>query len=275
MYKPFEVIDLYKHVQPSGKLFPESTNLDFWDSLYSENSAVIDREFARRFSHFKYSDFMEGETKEASLLDFQADVLSVLTVNQKKYAEMYRVFLVSDNDDPITYNYDMTETTGAQKQTNTYGATSATKGTEQFTKGSETFDKGSETITKGQQINTEGELTNTHNVTGFNSNTLVPESSDTKGSQTITEGQRIDTEGQRQDTYGQRIDTYGSRTDTTLEHVDTVDNDEWTLTRKGNIGVQTAGDILRIHTEFWTEHYKFMSLIFEDICKALLLVGDC
>ena len=168
-----------------------------------------------------------------------------------------------------------TETTGAQKQTNTYGATSATKGTEQFTKGSETFDKGSETITKGQQINTEGELTTTHNVTGFNSNTLVPESSDTKGSQTITEGQRIDTEGQRQDTYGQRIDTYGSRTDTTLEHVDTVDNDEWTLSRKGNIGVQTAGDILRIHTEFWTEHYKFMSLIFEDICKALLLVGDC
>lgn len=273
--KKFDIMELYKALQPSGKLFPVSTNLTFWDALYPTNSAVIDREFARRFARFIYFDVFESDDIAEAINNFKADVLSVLTMNQKKYAEMYRVFLVSDNDDPITYNYDMTETTGAQKQTNTYGETSATKGTEQFTKGSETFDKGSETITKGQQVNTEGEVTNTHNVTGFNSNTLVAESSDTKGSQTITEGQRIDTEGQRQDTYGQRIDTYGSRTDTTLEHVDTVDNDEWTLTRKGNIGVQTAGDILRIHTEFWTEHYKFMSLIFEDICKALLLVGDC
>ena len=261
MYKPFEIIDLYKHVQPSGKLFPESTNLDFWDSLYSENSAVIDREFARRFAHFLYSDFMEGETKEASILDFQADVLSVLTVNQKKYAEMYRVFLVSDNDDPITYNYDMTETTGAQKQTNVFGGTSATKGSETFTKGSETFSKGSQT-------NTEGTVTNTHNVAPYDSNNLVAESNDVKTSQDFTEGARQDTNGQRQDTYGQR-------TDTTESHTDTVSNDAWTLTRKGNIGVQTAGDILRIHTEFWTEHYKFMTMIFDDICKALLLVGDC
>lgn len=275
MSRQHNIMDMYKNLQPSDKLFPVSTNLTFWDAVYTNNSAVIDREFTRRFSGFKYLDVWDSEDLATAINNFKADVLSVLTTNQKKYAEMYRVFLVSDEDDPITYNYDMTETTGAQKQTNTYGATSATKGTEQFTKGSETFDKGSETITKGQQVNTEGEVTNTHNVTGYNSNTLVPESSDSKGSQTITEGQRIDTEGQRQDTYGQRIDTYGSRTDTTLEHVDTVDNDEWTLTRKGNIGVQTAGDILRIHTEFWTEHYKFMSLIFEDICKALLLVGDC
>lgn len=274
MSRQHNIMEMYKSLQPSGKLFPVSTNLTFWDAVYTDNSAVIDREFTRRFSGFKYYDVWDSEDLAAAINNFKADVLSVLSTNQKKYAEMYRVFLVTDEEDPITYNYDMTETTGAQKQTNTYGATSATKGTEQFTKGSETFDKGSETITKGQQINTEGELTNTHNVTGYNSNTLVPESSDTKGSQTITEGQRIDTEGQRQDTYGQRIDTYGSRTDTTLEHVDTVDNDEWTLTRKGNIGVQTAGDILRIHTEFWTEHYKFMQLIFEDICKALLLVGD-
>jgi len=261
MYKPFEIIDLYKHVQPSGKLFPESTNLDFWDSLYSDNSAVIDREFARRFSHFKYMDFMEGETIEESIFDFQRDVLSVLTLNQKRYAEMYRVFLVSDTDDPITYNYDMTETTGAQKVTNTYGETSATKGQETFDKGQETFDKGSQT-------NNEGTVTNTHNVAPYDSNNLVAESNDVKSSQDFTDGAR-------QDTYGARRDTYGERTDTTEEHTDTVDTDEWTLTRKGNIGVQTAGDILRIHTEFWTEHYKFMSLIFEDICKALLLVGDC
>ena len=244
-YKPFQIIELYKHVQPSGKLFPESTNLTFWDSIYANNSAVIDREFTRRFSHFLYMDFMEETAINDAITDFKADVLSILTCNQKKYAEMYRVFLVSDADDPITYNYDMTETTGAQHSEVQYGATSATKG--------------SETFTKGQQQNTEGAVTNTHNVAPFNSG-LMADSSDDRTAQTFTDGERIDTNGQR--------------TDTTLAHTDETDTDEWTLTRRGNIGVQTAGDILRIHIRTWTEEYKFLSLIFDDICKGLLLVGD-
>lgn len=288
-YKPHEVIALYKGVQPSGKLFPVSTNLDFWDDVYTDNAAQIDREFARRFSHFRYMDFMEGESLSDAINNFKSDVLSILTFNQKRYAEMYRVFLVADADDPITYNYDMVETTGAQHSETNYGATSATKGqetftkgSEQFTKGSETFTKGSETQTKGQQINTEGAVTNSHSVAPFNTNTAMIESQDAKTSQENTEGQRIDTYGSREDTEGQRIDTegqredtYGSRTDTTQAHKDEVDSDEWTLTRRGNIGTQTAGDILRIHTTYWTEQYKFMSMIFDDICKGLLLVGDC
>lgn len=258
--KVFNVMDLYKDIQPSGKLFPVSTNLTFWDAIYPTHSAVIDREFARRFAGFKYFDVWKSEDITEALNNFKADVLGVLNINQKKYAEMYRVFLVSDEDDPITYNYDMTETTGAQKQTNTYGATSATKG-------QETFDKGQETFNKGSQTNNDGTVTNTHNVAPYDSNNLVAESNDVKTAQEFTDGAR-------EDTYGARQDTYGERTDTTKEHTDTVDNDEWTLTRKGNIGVQTAGDILRIHTEFWTNHYKFMSMIFDDICKAILLVGD-
>ena len=258
--KKFNIMELYKELQPSGKLFPVSTNLDFWDDLYPENSAVIDREFARRFARFIYFDVFGSENITEAINNFKADVLSVLSMNQKRYAEMYRVFLVPDEDDPITYNYDMTETTGAQKQTNTYGGTSFTKGQEQFT-------KGSQDITKGQQVNTDGAVTNTHSVTPFDSNTPVTESTDDRTAQTITDGQRIDTDGQR-------IDTYGQRTDTTLQHTDTIDNDEWTLTRKGNIGTQTAADILRLHTAYWTETYKFMQLIFDDICKACLLVGD-
>lgn len=245
-YKPYDVLKLYKHIQPSGKLFPENTSLDFWDDIYADNSAVVDREFARRFSHFLYMDFMEGETLAEAITDFKNDVLSVLTCNQKRYAEMYRVFLVTDEEDPITYNYDMTETTGAQHTETEYGATSATKG--------------AETFTKGAQENTEGAVTNTHSVSPFDNNNLMNDSSDARTAQTFNEGQRLDTNGQR--------------TDTTLAHTDQTDSNEWTLTRKGNIGVQTAGDILRIHTKYWTEEYKFLSLIFDDICKALLLVGD-
>lgn len=287
-FKPKKIIELYKSILPAGELLPTNTSFDFWDDVYGEASAEYDREFARRYKNFLYFDFLEAETTSDALTNFKADVLSILTFNKKRYEEMYRVFLVEDEDDPITYNYDMIETTGAQHTETEYGATSQTKGQETFTKGAETFTKGSqtltkgaETFTKGAQSNTVGGVTNTHAVAPYNVQTLTPESSDTstqqsntEGQREDTEGQRIDTEGQREDTEGQRIDTNAARTDTALAHTDQTDSDEWTLTRRGNIGTQTAADILRLHTTYWTEQYKFMQLIFDDIAAQLLLIGD-
>lgn len=233
MPKMYTVKELYKKaVDTSSDLLPSSTSLTFWDAVYTgTDKPVYDREFARRFTDFRYYDFMEADNLTDALSNLKSDILSILTVNKKRYEEMYRVFLVSDEDDPITYNYDMTETTGAQHSEQSYGTV---------------------TNTKGQQINTEGEVTDSHNVSPYNTlNANMPDSQDVKSSQDFTEGQRIDTTGQ---------------------HTDEYDSDEWTLTRKGNIGVQTAGDILRIHTQYWTETYKFLNLIFDDICKQLLLV---
>ena len=260
MKKPFKVIDLYKAVGTGESLLPTGTDFDFWEGTYEANTAVYDREFARRFTTFEYFDFLDADTIADARENFHADVLSILTFNQKRYAEMYRVFLVEDSDDPITYNYDMLETTGAQHTETEYGATSETKGEETFTKGAETF-------TKGSQSNTVGAITTTHSVAPYNVSTLTAESSDGSTQQSNTEGQREDTEGQR-------IDTNGARTDTALAHTDQFDSDEWTLTRRGNIGTQTAADILRLHTAYWTEQYKFMELIFNDIAKQLLMCGD-
>lgn len=211
---------------------PTETGFPFWDSTYGASSAVYDREFARRFKSFIYYDFLEADNIEDAAANFKSDILSILTFNKKRYEEMYRVFLVADADDPITYNYDMTETTGAQHNETKYGEY-------QFT--------------KGEQEDTNGEVTDSHSVAPFNSSTMAAESEDTTSQHTVTEGER---------------------TDTTGEHTDEYDSDEWTLTRRGNIGVQTAGDILRIHTQYWTEQYKFMQLIFDDIAKQLLLGGD-
>ena len=273
-FKPKKIIELYKSILPAGELFPTNTNFDFWDEVYGAASAEYDREFARRYKNFLYFDFLEAETTSDALTNFKADVLSILTFNKKRYEEMYRVFLVEDEDDPITYNYDMIETTGAQHTETEYGATSQTKGQETFTKGEETFTKGEELLTKGSQSNTIGGTTNTHSVAPYNVQTLTPESSDATTQQSNTEGQRIDTEGQRIDTNSQRQDTNSARTDTALAHTDQVDSDEWTLTRRGNIGTQTAADILRLHSTYWTEQYKFMQLIFDDIAAQLLLIGD-
>ena len=232
MKKPFKVIDLYKAVGTGESLLPTGTDFDFWEGTYEENTAVYDREFARRFTTFEYFDFLDADTIAEARENFHADVLSILTFNQKRYAEMYRVFLVEDEDDPITYNYDMVETTGAQH-------TSSVKGEQQNT--------------TGAQENTTGEQTDTHKVAPYNTSTLTAESSDEAGSRTDNFGERQDTEGERTDTF---------------------DSDEWTLSRRGNIGTQTAADILNLHTRYWTEQYKFMQLIFDDIAKQLLMCGD-
>ena len=227
------VIDLYKALGSGATLLPTVTGFTWWESSYTANGAALDREFARRYKGFKYYDFLEEHdtTLAESLTHFKADVLSILTLNQKKYAELYRIYTIADNDLPITYNYDMTETTGAQHTETEYGATQDTKGSQDFTKGAQT---------------------NSHNVAPFNSVTPVIES---------------------QDTTLQYVDTEGQRIDSSLAHTDQYDSDEWTLTRRGNIGVQTGADIARIFENFWINN-KFMQLIFEDICKQLLLIGD-
>lgn len=232
MNRPRKVIELYKALGSEEALLPTGTGFTFWENTYEANPAIFDREFVRRYTSFEVFDFLDGDTIEESKANFKADVLSILTFNKKRYEEMYRVFLVSDEDDPITYNYDMTETTGAQH-------TSSVKGEQQNT--------------IGAQENTTGQQTDTHNVAPYNTAALSPETSDVSSARTDNLGQRQDTEGQRTDTY---------------------DSNAWTLTRRGNIGVQTAGDILAIHTRYWSETYKFFNLIFDDIAKQLLMVGD-
>lgn len=228
--KMYKIIDIFKNLSSGEKLLPTNTGFTWWENVYTSNSAVYDREFTRRYSDFLYDDFLGGDIDETEN-NFRADVLSILTINQKKYAEMYRVFIVTDEDMPITYNYDMTETTGAQRTTNT---------------------KGSQTNNYGTHTDTIGGTTDSHNVAPFNSNTYQADSQDVTTS--------------RQDTYGAREDTEGQR-------VDVSATDSFTLSRKGNIGVMTSSQIAEHLTDYFGEKFKFMLMIYEDICKELLLIG--
>ena len=228
----FKIIDLYKNLGSGETLLPTNTSFTFWEAIYTANAAVMDREFARRFAGFEYFDFLNATEMDDAASGLKADVLSILTFNKKRYEEMYRIFLVDNDDFPFIYNYDMTETNGARHSENLYGATQDTK---------------------GQQINTIGQRTDSHNVAPFNTTTAVLESSDVASQQQNTEGQRIDS---------------------SLAHTDEYDEDEWTLHRQGNIGTQNAANIAEDFTAYWTEMYKFIKLIFDDIAKQLLFVGD-
>lgn len=216
--KRFKVIEMFKDLGENETLLPTTTGFAWWTGSYEGATSAYDREFARRFSDFEYFDFLEGDDLDAAIVNFHNDVLSILTFNQKKYAEMYRIFVATDEQMPFDYNYDMTETYGKTKTTTVIGS----------------------------HTDTIGQVDDTHKVAPFNSTVPQVES---------------------QDITAQRSDTIGG-------HTDTVDGDAVTNTRKGNIGVQTAGDIARVFTDFWNNHYKFMSMIFDDICKQLLMIGD-
>lgn len=216
--KRFKIIEMFKDLGENETLLPTTTGFAWWTGSYEVATSAYDREFARRFSDFEYFDFLEGDDLDEAIVNFHNDVLSILTFNQKKYAEMYRIFVATDTQIPFDYNYDMTETYGATKTTSVYGS----------------------------HTDTIGQIQDTHSVAPFNS--IVPQV-------------------ESQDTTAQRQDIIGS-------HTDTVDGQQVTNTRKGNIGVQTAGDIARVFTDFWNNHYKFMSMIFDDICKQLLMIGE-
>lgn len=227
-----KIIDMYKYVVsndntpllPPFEYDPENPAWsDFWSQVYDVTTDTVyqtyDREFARMYGDFKYYDFLEedDQTMSDTITHFWSDIASILQKNQKRYQEMFRIYLATDSQIPFDYNYDMTETYGKTKTTNVYGS----------------------------HTDTIGQVQDTHSVAPFNSTTLQAES---------------------QDITAQRSDTIGG-------HTDTIDGDAVTNTRKGNIGVQTASEIAEKFVSMWGK-YKYMELIFEDICKEILMIGD-
>ena len=237
-----KIIDMYKYCieNDNTPLFPpfeaDPDNpewYDFFANTYfatEDSYKAYDREFARRYKNFRYFDFLEADNMSDTIENFWYDVVSILQLNQKKYQEMYRIFVLSDEDMPITYNYDMTEQTGKQKTT---------------------FDKGTQENTYGQRSDTIGQIENTHSVAPFNTTTPQTDS---------------------QDITAQRTDIIGTHTDTDGSRRDTTESDAWTLTRRGNIGTQTAADVAGSFVKFFDNNFKFVLMIFEDICKQLLLI---
>lgn len=109
----------------------------------------------------------------------------------------------------------------------------------------------------------------------------------------ITETMDRDTYADTNDTFGSRHDTSNDISkvvpyDTTNEFEDgsnsgnydkgsqidshlTTGTEDYTLHRKGNIGVTTITDMISKHDTYWSK-YRFYTMIFENISRELLLV---
>ena len=250
MNRPKTVKTLYKYVKDNeSNLLPDMSEVtaegfEWWQDLYtSESYEAIDELFARLYLTYIFYDrfgidftYPGDYTDDVALDSFHRAVLELFFKNKKKYAELYRVETIPDNEAyALTNNYDIHET---------YSGTNATQGS---------AITGQRTDVTYDNIGSQNSA-NQNKVTGYNSS-----SEQTRDSGTVTNGTRSDT---HQFTKGQEQDT--SRT---------AGQDSHTLRRYGNAGVMTVDDIIQKFKNSWLP-WSFLQIIFDDICREYLLIGD-
>lgn len=239
------VKEIYDYNNPVGVVGPPMLSAyagEFWEE-YIANSAFFDVEFTRRFAGYYFFNALDYKhekddtvSMETTFNTFRAQVYNLLLKNDKKYTELWRIHSIEDNEAyELTNNYDMHETF------------SGTTGNQSAAITGQRTDASIDNI--GSQNSS-----NLDKITGWDSS-----SENTNTSQDASIGSRQDT---RQFTKGQETDTARS-----------AGQEAHTLRRYGNIGVQTIDDMLDKHKKFWIT-WSFYDIVFDDICKDLLLVGE-
>lgn len=222
---------MYKYANANSMLLLSNFSATFWQE-YVNNHSRYDKLFRRLYYNFKY--FMQD--CDSSLDDiadvtteFIDDVYNHLMANKRKYEELYRIHVITDEDYSITDNYHITETMDRDTTSNNSN-------------------------TYGQRIDSVG--------LGSQTNTSEVDVSPYDSESFYNENKVTDVLGARQDS-----NTKGSQSDT----LNNTGTEDYTMTRKGNIGVQTGTEMLEKHNRYW-DKYKFYEYIFACICADLLLV---
>ena len=234
----------------------------YWEN-YLDNFQEYDKFIARRYKSFRYfsqepvnrfSDLTTEHITEVTA-DWLSDCAVWLMANDKRYSELYRIDILSDNDYSIVDNYNITETMErelSKSNTDIYGSRTDTT---DDTIG-EREDSISDSIGSRQDTSTE-------TIAGFNSDGFE-NANKTQLATGAQSNSRTNTLGEQENSKtflkGQQSDSHSGS-----------DEENYTLTRKGNIGVKTVAQILEENKQFWNE-WKFYRMIFRELNKEFLLV---
>lgn len=282
----YTIKDIYAQNISENKPMLSAYNADFWAG-YVQNSAYFDRRFKKLYTSWFPFDQEAEEGRQAVSDEFRADVYAHLMVNDKRYSELYRINVIDDDKYDLLNNYDMTEIysgTGHREGQNIKGQQNNTE-THNDTYGQQNINHdqtntyGQQTIEHDSDVNYGAQGTSTtnstsaYNETGFNP--VDKTDVDTDAHRDITNNMTIN--GTHTDMMG-GVDTYGQHTD--IKNADYVEGmrtdtnnedstDGHTLHRVGNIGVQTATDMMQKAVEFW-DIFSFYDFIFKEIARDLL-----
>lgn len=131
------VKDMYKYASDNSSMLLSNYNSDWWKD-YRDNYQRYDKIFLRFYRTWWYFQQENDQTIAEITTDFTAEVYNHLMLNERKYAELYRIHILPDEDYSLTNNYDMHEvmdkdttssgsdTFGSRSDSDNYGLQSVT-----------------------------------------------------------------------------------------------------------------------------------------------------
>ena len=270
------VKEMYESAVLKDTALLSTYNGDFWNE-YIKNHKEYDRLFMRMFKSFIYFLQDGNESIDDVLTNFIEDVKLHLMVNSKKYSELYRTYIVNDDDYMLLDNYNVKESMNKQ---NSYEGNDVLGKRDDVTNDTIGAITTNTTSIIGEQTNSEIKKVSPYDSNSFNNESGTDSNFGTRSDRgNTTTNEHIDSGNA---TTNEHTDSGNT---TTNEHTDNLtftkgqqtdshsnnSTESYELTRKGNIGVQTGADMLKKHDSFWTP-YEFYTMIFKDISKELLLV---
>lgn len=261
MKKRFKVEELYKTAKQSNvALLPVNTNFEWWEE-YENNSSIYDRYILDTFRNFYYWVVFNGSTPAEALEDFKEAITSFLTINRKRYSELYRLHVLPDSAYDIVNNYSVTENS---TRTITEGERSDTQATSLGAHtDAETTTIGSRTDSSSNSTGARSD-TSEEEVSAFNSSEYQDANKTTNNTGAQTSTGSI-TSGEQSNSVNT---SFGAQSNSeTLTKGEQENEEVFELTRAGNIGVQTPADVIGGHLDLW-DRFNFYNQIFDEIAKA-------
>ena len=287
----YEIKDIYDYNKEENNEMLSSfvSSVDpehsFWES-YRDNYKKFDRMFMKKYRSWFPMD-QEGTLAEIAE-EFADDVENWLTINDKRYTELYRMQTIPDDEKysltDNVYEHEVIDRDTTSSGSNVKGSETITDtATNQY---GQQMDSESKSLSRGQQSDSEsisksfGAATKT-----IESGTSAANESSYSNTDISTESDAARTDGETNSyTHGSRSDsetnsyTHGSHTDslsnsrTEGQRTDTSTGsgtEDVERTRSGNIGVRTVDEMLNIHKDVWVD-FSFYEMIFAEIARELL-----
>lgn len=205
---------------------------DWWNE-YITNYDMYDAMFNRMFKSWIYFNQEFDDVVSEVLADFKSAVKAHLAINSKKYSELYRIQVIDDDTYSIINNYNLTETMAKKTSDNTDDTLGARTDTTDLTKGAEEYTVGNQKAPYDSE-------------TYYNDNKSTYNMGSRSDSNVFDKGQQINNQKKS-------------------------GTEDYKLERAGNIGVKTITEMLKEHTEFWTNQ-EFYKYIFAQIANELLYI---
>ena len=243
--------ELYRTYKIDDSIYSLTDNYDVTETYSGNKLTSIESRLGSRTDNTKTSDVIGSKTDSIENTDIIGAITNTETMNNGvKNTNENTTYGAKNTNENTIYGSGSSETVGEVSPmdsnmfyNNNKNSTTTSEKTDSKQTTHSTFTDSKQTtysaFTDSKTIN-EAERTNTSN------NVVNSGEQNNSSNNTYTKGEQTDTHN----------------------HGET---ESYNIRKKGNIGVQTATDMISKHNQFWNS-YEFYTLIFKDICKELLSI---